>query len=396
MNGQKFGFMGTGHAGSRFVDTLLGLIDNHYPALTLNSAVSDLKELKVVPLNNRIHIQLPDEIDGAGKDPELGRKAVLVNEDKIRNKIKQEFKDVSKIYLVFSSGGGTGRGSAKELMRILDDMGFSFGTIMIEPFKSEGYQPIVNTFTAYKEIADVLSEYKNATGVTLLDNQQISSLDRFKNLSIEDFYASANRLVAQSFHLFNVATTKKGIENFDTRDYIKCTNAKGFMTLGTLNFDKKEIQNKSIFIDKLNETLEYNLFTKGLDITTATHAALILFIPKSIIDQLDREVLFAPFEELGRVLDGATVFKGIYPIKDDQVKMYILISGMDFPREKIKNIGEYAKQLHSKTKSKIQKLKKTDDLFGDMSFNLNEDDLDLSEDNNDKKDNENDFDFSLD
>lgn len=384
----KFGFIGSGHAGSRFVDTLLSVSNQFYPCVCFNSAYSDLMELKLVPNNNRVHIQLPDGVDGAGKDPELGKKAVLHNETKIKNKIIQELKDVPMIYLVYSSGGGTGRGSSKEMMRILNDMQVTFAIIMIEPFENEGYQPTINTFTAYKELADAYSEFSFCKGITLLDNQKLSKLEKLKSFSLEDFYVHANQLISNSFHLFNLATTKKGIENFDSRDYLKCLGAKGFMTIGTLTFNKNEIQNKSIFIDKLNENLESNLFTDGLDLKTATHAALILFVPKTIIDNLDRDVLFAPFEELSTMLDGATIYKGIYPTKGDEVRVYTLISGMDFPREKIKSLGDKAKSLHAKTKSKVQQLKKTSDLFGDMSFDLDDDVV--SEDGNDT------FDFSLD
>lgn len=392
---QKFGFIGAGHAGSRFVDTLLAISDKFYPAVCFNSAASDLRELDIVPLNNRVHIQLPDGVDGAGKDPKLGRQAVLSNESKVRDKITQEFPNISMIYLVFSSGGGTGRGAAKEIMRILDELGYSFGVIMIEPFDNEGYQPTVNNFTAFKEISEGYNEFSNFKGATLLDNQKLVELESFKHLSIEDFYIQANKLIAQSFHLFNLSTTKKGVENFDSRDYLKCLNAKGFMTLGTLSFNKNEIQSKSIFIDKLKENIEKNLFAHGLDITSATHAALILFIPKNLLDNIDREVLFAPFDEMNKILDGATVYKGIYPSKGDQVRLYTLISGMDFPREKIKETGSFAKELHAKTKQKVQRLKKTDDLFGDMDFDLDSDDdldLDLNSDNDSGLDT---FDFDL-
>jgi cell division GTPase FtsZ len=376
---QKFGFIGTGHAGSRFVDTLLLISQNLYPSICFNTALTDLQKLKFVPDNNRIHIKLPDNIDGAGKDPELGRKAVINNEEKIRQKIKQEFSDTKMIYLVYSSGGGTGRGSSKEIMRILNDLEYDFSIIVIEPFDNEGYQPTINAFTAFKEISEAYNEFDKCKNATLLDNQMLSEREDFKNLSAEDFYISANKLIAQSFHLFNLSTTKKGIENFDARDYIKCLSAKGFMTLGTLKFNKREIQNNSIFIDKLNINLKKNLFTNGLDLKSATHAAVILFVPEDIIEKIDREVLFSPFNEMSKILDGATIYKGIYPSRNEEVKIYCLISGMDFPRDKIKKLGETAKDLHNKTKLKIQKLKKTDDFDLDSDTNLVEKDKDLQD-----------------
>lgn len=377
---QKFGFIGSGHAGSRFVDTLLDISNNLYPSVAFNSAYADLRELNKISPNNRVHIQLPDGVDGAGKDPKLGHEAVIHNKKKIKDKIILEFKDIPMIYLVFSTGGGTGRGSAKELMKILDELKKPFGVIMIEPFRNEGYQPIVNSFTAYKEISEVYSELEYCKGITLLDNDKIGKLEDYKELSIRDFYTAANQLIAKSFHLFNLATTRKGIENFDSRDYIKCLNAKGFMTLGTLDFSRDEIQNKSIFVDKLNENIENHLFTDGLDLSTATHSALILFIPRAIINNLQRDVLTAPFDKMSEILGGATLYRGIYPIKGDKVQMYTLVSGMDYPRVKIKELGEFAQSLHSKAKEKVQNFKKTDDLFGGMDFSFDSDDnLDLDD-----------------
>ena len=393
---QKFGFIGTGHAGSRFVDTLLKISDKAYPALAINTAASDLNALNEIALNNRIHIQGKDGIDGAGKQPEIGKDALLFHKEKVTNKIKQEFKDVAMIFIAYSSGGGTGRGSAKEIMRIVDELGYSFSVITISPFASEGYQPAINDFTNFKELSEGYAELKNFKGAILLDNQKLVELDRFKHLSIEDFYAESNQLIAKSFHLFTMATQKnKGIEVFDLRDFLTILKSRGFTTIGTLAFNKSEIQNKSIFVDKLQQNLEENLFASGLDLTTSTHAALILFIPRGIIENLDREVLFAPFEKLSEMLNSPTIYKGIYPSKGDTVQLYTLISGMAFPREHVKAVGDKAKSLHSVTKKKVASLKNNDDLFGDMDFDLDSDELEL-EDNTESLNMGGDFDFDLD
>ena len=83
-----------------------------YRALALNTAHADLRALDAasvnapsVPEEHRLHIGIPG-YDGAGADPEFGRKCVRTHADRILDAVMQRAEGADMILVAAGLGGG--------------------------------------------------------------------------------------------------------------------------------------------------------------------------------------------------------------------------------------------------------------------------------------------------
>ncbi|OCN03766.1 cell division protein FtsZ [Erysipelotrichaceae bacterium MTC7] len=147
-------------------------------------ANTDLQVLNTSPVENKIVLGMGvTKGQGAGSDPEVGRKAALETENEIREAIKGS----DMVFITAGLGGGTGTGAAPLFAKIAKEEGALTVGIVTKPFSFEGG-------TRMKQAEMGLTELKESVdSLIIVSNNNLLEVIGRKPL-IEAFEAADNVL----------------------------------------------------------------------------------------------------------------------------------------------------------------------------------------------------------
>ena len=163
---KSVGFITIGQAGGN-----LGLLFQNlgYKVLFMNTSQEDLDTLEGAKLT--YHIK---NGEGCNKDRDKAKNLIFEDFPAIREKISENFKEEEFIYVIFSSGGGTGSGSSPMLIElIIQQLDKKVGAITILPNKNEPSRPFINAYECFAELEGI----ENICATFVLDNN--SKEDKF-------------------------------------------------------------------------------------------------------------------------------------------------------------------------------------------------------------------------
>jgi cell division GTPase FtsZ len=329
----KIGFICIGQAGGN-----IGQLFEHrgYNCLFLNTSTEDLKTL-----NTKYRFHIP-EGEGCNHSREKAIELVKKYYHKIIDEVLDKLLHQDLIYLVFSTGGGTGSGASPILLEMLNSSfpQKNFGCITILPSLDETIKAHINSYQCYQEISNI---EKLATVFTLDNNK----LDKF-------------------------IINKTMVDYFD--NFISITNhvnVKG-------NIDKAEIweqlltRGNSIItvVDKTNNNLTASIIKSWENNIFATieKDKNLVYMGLSLSDEVN-------LEELNRYIGiPYDVFKNY----NDQ-KTVTMLSGLSFPNTRLSKTFDIVNSNKDKIKKNILnsrqgKISNTIDFLDDMDikFNSNE------------------------
>lgn len=147
-------------------------------------ANTDLQVLNASPVKNQIVLGLTTtKGQGAGANPEVGRKAALEAENEIREAIK----GADMVFITAGLGGGTGTGASPLFAKIAKEEGALTVGIVTKPFSFEGG-------TRMRQAENGLNELKeNVDSLIIVSNNNLLEVIGRKPL-IEAFQAADNVL----------------------------------------------------------------------------------------------------------------------------------------------------------------------------------------------------------
>jgi len=161
----NIGFITIGQAGGNIG---LFLQELGYKVLFMNTSQEDLDTLKKA--EHKYHIK---NGEGCNKDRDKAKKLIYEDFSAISEQIRQNFKDEEFIYVIFSSGGGTGSGSSPMLIELLiQHENKKVGAITTLPDQKEPSRPFINAYECFTELESI----KNICATFILDN---SKQDKF-------------------------------------------------------------------------------------------------------------------------------------------------------------------------------------------------------------------------
>lgn len=161
---KKIGFVAVGQAGGN-----IGKLfeQKGFSVLYLNTSQEDLRTLRDAKYTYHIAGG-----EGCNKDRDKAKKLVIDDFDNISRQIYEKM-DVSLIYVVFSSGGGTGSGCGPMLIDLLlDDIASgtsgieAVGAITVIPAETESIKAHINCYECFEE----LTKIKNIASTLIIDN----------------------------------------------------------------------------------------------------------------------------------------------------------------------------------------------------------------------------------
>lgn len=162
---------------------------------------------------------------GCAKDRLAAKNLIKEDYKKILDKISEKMEDKKLIYLIFSTGGGTGSGSSPILAKfLLEHLEKNVGLITILPSEKDTLQAHINAFECFQEI----SKIENLGSTFVIDNNSNASI-----LSINERFV----------YLFNKIFDYKKYEtikgNIDEAEILKLLNTKGMSIIGTCKKEQK-------------------------------------------------------------------------------------------------------------------------------------------------------------
>ena len=212
----KFAFIGAGQGGSRIAETFHKL--GYRKVGIVNTAQQDLNSVNV---ENKLCIGS----GGAGKDRSVAGKCFAERRDDVLDFMRRSFgNDVDRVFVCAGAGGGSGAGTLVPLVETCQELHEAIGAdskkvgvILALPKYSEGRKVNANAYETLKDACDLV-EKGIVSPLVIIDNEKTSKI--YSNVSVANFWQTANMSMAGVFHLFNMTASKdSSYSSFDSSDY---------------------------------------------------------------------------------------------------------------------------------------------------------------------------------
>lgn len=177
----RIGFVAVGQAGGNIGKLFEA---KGFKVLYLNTSREDLETLKGVKYAYHI-----TGGEGCNKDRNKAKQLVIDDFDNISREIYEKL-DVSIIYVVFSSGGGTGSGCGPMLIDLLlDDIASgvssieTVGAVTVIPAENESIKAQINCYECFEELTGI----ENIASTIVIDNSKGDKLQLNRSM-VNAFY----------------------------------------------------------------------------------------------------------------------------------------------------------------------------------------------------------------
>jgi len=217
--GARIKVIGAGGCGGNAVNHMINVGLRNVDFIAVNTDIQALQ-------NNHapLRLQIGDEITrgrGTGGNPEIGRKAALEDEERIREILSE----AEMVFVTAGMGGGTGTGSAPVIARIARELGALTVGVVTKPFQFEGRRRM-------SQAEEGLRELKNAVDTLItIPNQRLLSVAS-KNTSLRESFQKADDVLLQAVRGISELVTVHGLINLDFADVRSIMAEMGMAMMG--------------------------------------------------------------------------------------------------------------------------------------------------------------------
>ncbi len=171
-----------------------------------------------------LRIQIGQELTrgrGTGGNPEVGRKAALEDEDRLRELVT----DAEMVFVTAGMGGGTGTGSAPVIARLARECGALTVGVVTKPFEFEGRRRMT-------QAEQGLHELKAAVDTLItIPNQRLLSITN-RNTPLRESFHKADDVLLQAVRGISELVTVHGLINLDFADVRSIMAEMGLAMMG--------------------------------------------------------------------------------------------------------------------------------------------------------------------
>ncbi len=217
--GARIKVIGAGGCGGNAVNHMINVGLRNVDFIAVNTDIQALQ-------NNHaaLRVQIGDAITrgrGTGGNPEIGRKAALEDEERIREILSE----AEMVFVTAGMGGGTGTGSAPVIARVAREIGALTVGVVTKPFQFEGRRRMA-------QAEEGLRELKNAVDTLItIPNQRLLSVAS-KNTSLKESFQKADDVLLQAVRGISELVTVHGLINLDFADVRSIMAEMGMAMMG--------------------------------------------------------------------------------------------------------------------------------------------------------------------
>ena len=329
--------VGAGAGGSRIADAFFAL---GYETFWVNTTDQDAGKGLQCP--NKVIISSGEQLDGAAKDPEKGRRAFEVCSSDVIEAMNMHWHTPDRILICVGAGGGTGSGAAlplidaakkyADLARMQGDISKKVGVIVSVPKRTEPATVQRNALELLKSLFELADKGK-ISPLILLDNDSIISQFDVKQ-PVKGYWTKVNDFFARVYHSFNALTGRSSdLEVFDPAEYQKVLES-GFVVFGKAVM-KGNLANISA---QLRDVLTKTLLVNGVDFKTAKFAGAIATGNDAIWTTVPRDDIDNAISMLAEFLKVDTVCLGIYEDETPDLRVFTIVGGMAAPQKRLADL----------------------------------------------------------
>lgn len=350
----KVGIIGIGNTGNQVAE--LAKKELNIPVVAINSSEKDLETV-----SNDIPKKMITDKDGisqgAGKDRSLAKKYL---KDSVMNLLKDTdimdmVSGLDVVFIVSSTGGGTGSGTAPLMANILSATFKDVKCIMIGvlPVNNEALSAHVNTLEYLNEL------YKVLDGQTymLYDNDKLAGMPSYKIMETVNNEIVKDIAVIRCTYNY---TTK--YDSIDDRDMMRLISFPGRIVISRLeNFNEKSVDSQTIE-DMIIDNIKKNCHTEAQRDKKIMASGIITNLSANLTERFDNNVSSVR-EFMG---DPIHAFNHIYVNEDRKQpnNVFYIMSGLTAVNDKINLISDRIQEIEEK-----QKILEEDDALSSVELN---------------------------
>jgi cell division GTPase FtsZ len=343
------GIVASGQAGGRIAETFNGL---GYPVVAINTAEQDLSFLNIDP-SAKLHLQWT--LGGTARDRSVSTDATDANIDSIRQLVADKLDSSVHGYIfAHSLAGGSGSGSAKSIISMMQEFGKPIIVIAILPLSNDDAVGMNNTITALSQLTE-MAQNKQIANLILVDNSRIETI--FADVSQMDFFSVSNMAIVDGLDAFNKYSAQPSkIKSFDPQEFgTVLFSSNGLSTYGSL--DINDVQEPTKIAEAVIESLSGGLLASGFDLKQASHVGVLFVGDEKTMKSIPSANINYAMSIIKETSPSATIFRGLYEdesIKPGILRVYSIFGGMGLPVERVNSIKKSAKELLEKSKGRDQ------------------------------------------
>ena len=300
--------IGVGGGGGNAVNRM---VENGVQGVEFVSINTDMQALNYSQATTKIQIgEKLTKGQGAGANPEIGRKAAEESKDQIAAALA----NTNMVFITAGMGGGTGTGAAPVVAQIARELGILTVGVVTRPFAFEGKKRLEQALSGIEELN------KNVDSLVIIPNERLKYVSEQK-ITFKNAFEIADGVLRQAVKNISELITVPGFINLDFAYVTSVMKDAGFAHIGT-----GSAAGKDKAAEAAREAISSPLLETSIDMA---HGVIVSVIGSDDIG-LDEVETAATMVQQAAHPDAHIIFGAfIDENMDDEIRVVVIATGFD-------------------------------------------------------------------
>ena len=300
--------IGVGGGGGNAVNRM---VENGVQGVEFVSINTDMQALNYSQATTKIQIgEKLTKGQGAGANPEIGRKAAEESKDQIAAALA----NTNMVFITAGMGGGTGTGAAPVVAQIARELGILTVGVVTRPFAFEGKKRLEQALSGIEELN------KNVDSLVIIPTERLKYVSEQK-ITFKNAFEIADGVLRQAVKNISELITVPGFINLDFADVTSVMKDAGFAHIGT-----GSAAGKDKAAEAAREAISSPLLETSIDMA---HGVIVSVIGSDDIG-LDEVETAATMVQQAAHPDAHIIFGAfIDENMDDEIRVVVIATGFD-------------------------------------------------------------------
>ncbi|WP_125115896.1 cell division protein FtsZ [Agathobaculum sp. Marseille-P7918] len=300
--------IGVGGGGGNAVNRM---VESGVQGVEFISINTDMQALNFSQAGTKIQIgEKLTKGQGAGANPEIGRKAAEESKDQIAAALA----NTHMVFITAGMGGGTGTGAAPVVAQIAREMGILTVGVVTRPFAFEGKKRLEQALGGIDELN------KNVDSLVIIPNERLKYVSEQK-ITFKNAFEIADGVLRQAVANISELITVPGFINLDFADVTSVMKDAGYAHIGTGRAAGK---------DKAAEAARMAISSPLLETSIDMAHGVIVSVIGSDDIGLDEVETAATMVQQAAHPDAHIIFGAfIDDTMDDEIRVVVIATGFD-------------------------------------------------------------------